>query len=168
MTIAARARAVRLAIFDVDGVMTDGTVFLGPRGEEFKAFNILDGHGVKMLHEAGIETAIITGRRSKAVALRARELGMRHVEQGVKDKLDVFRRLARRAGVSARECAYMGDDVQDVAVLRACGFAVSVPNAAREARAAAHWVTKKAGGQGAVREFCELVVRARSRARPRA
>ena len=161
MKALARARAVRLAIFDVDGVMTDGTVYLGARGEEFKAFNILDGHGVKMLHEAGIATAIISGRRSKAVALRARELDMRHVEQGAKDKIEVFQRLAKKLGVKPRECSYMGDDVQDVAVMRLCGFAVSVPNAAREARAAAHWVTQAAGGRGAVREFCELVVRAR-------
>jgi 3-deoxy-D-manno-octulosonate 8-phosphate phosphatase (KDO 8-P phosphatase) len=151
---------VRLAIFDVDGVMTDGTVYLGPRGEAFKAFNILDGHGVKMLHEAGIATAIISGRRSKAVARRAKELDMRHVEQGAKDKVEVFQRLTKRLGVKASDCAYMGDDVQDVAVMRLCGFAVSVPNAAREARAAAHWVTTAAGGHGAVREFCELVVRA--------
>jgi 3-deoxy-D-manno-octulosonate 8-phosphate phosphatase (KDO 8-P phosphatase) len=157
----ARARSVRLAIFDVDGVMTDGTVYLGARGEAFKAFNILDGHGVKMLHEAGIVTAIISGRRSKAVARRAKELDMRHVEQGAKDKVEVFQRLTKRLGVAPRECSYMGDDVQDVAVMRLCGFAVSVPNAAREARAAAHWVTTAAGGHGAVREFCELVVRAR-------
>jgi 3-deoxy-D-manno-octulosonate 8-phosphate phosphatase (KDO 8-P phosphatase) len=162
--LAARARAVRLAIFDVDGVMTDGTVFLGPRGEEFKAFNILDGHGVKMLQEAGVATAIISGRRSPAVARRARELEMGHVEQGAKDKLATFRRLARRVGVAPRECAYMGDDIPDVAVMRACGFAVSVPNGSREARAAAHWVTKAPGGHGAVREFCELVLRSRRRA----
>src|SRR5260221_299927 len=102
MRALARARSVRLAIFDVDGVMTDGTVYLGPRGEAFKAFNILDGHGVKMLHEAGIVTAIISGRRSKAVALRARELDMRHVEQGAKDKVEVFQRLTKRLGVTAR------------------------------------------------------------------
>src|SRR5258708_31769990 len=140
--------------------MTDGTVYLGARGEEFKAFNILDGHGVKMLHEAGIATAIISGRRSKAVALRARELDMRHVEQGAKDKIEVFQRLAKKLGVKPRECSYMGDDVQDVAVMRLCGFAVSVPNAAREARAAAHWVTQPAARSGARAQVRRARVRA--------
>ena len=121
MQLDERARRVRLAVFDVDGVMTDGTLYIGERGEEFKAFNILDGHGVKMLHDAGIVTAIISGRRSKAVERRARELDMRHVEQGAKDKLAVFERLTRRLGVEPRECAYMGDDVPDVAVMRRCG-----------------------------------------------
>lgn len=157
----ARARAVRLAVFDVDGVMTDGTLFLGPRGETFKAFNILDGHGVKMLHEAGIATAIITGRKSKAVTLRAKELAIRHVEQGVKDKLAVFERLRAKLGIDAKACAYMGDDVVDLEPMRACGFAVSVPNAAEAVKKIAHYVTRAGGGRGAVREFCELVIRAR-------
>jgi 3-deoxy-D-manno-octulosonate 8-phosphate phosphatase (KDO 8-P phosphatase) len=156
-----RARAVRLAIFDVDGVMTDGSVFMGARGEVFKAFNILDGHGVTMLHSAGIATAILTGRRSKAVALRARELAIAHVEQGAKDKLAVFERLAGKLGVDAEACAYMGDDVQDLEVMRRCGFAVAVPNAVDEVRSAAHYVTRASGGRGAVREFCDLVLSAR-------
>src|SRR5258707_15079345 len=113
--------------------MTDGTVYLGPRGEAFKAFNILDGHGVKMLHEAGIVTAIISGRRSKAVALRAKELDMRHVEQGAKDKDEAFQRLTKRLGGKAGDCAYMGVDVQHVAAMGLCGFRVTYPTAAREA-----------------------------------
>jgi 3-deoxy-D-manno-octulosonate 8-phosphate phosphatase (KDO 8-P phosphatase) len=156
-----RARAVRLAIFDIDGVMTDGTVFLGARGEVFKAFNILDGHGVTMLHKAGIATAIITGRTSKAVALRAKELAIAYVEQGAKDKLAVFKRLAKKLGVDAQACAYMGDDVQDLEVMKRCGFAVAVPNAIDEVRSVAHYITRAAGGRGAVREFCDLVLRAR-------
>jgi 3-deoxy-D-manno-octulosonate 8-phosphate phosphatase (KDO 8-P phosphatase) len=161
LDVAERARAIRLAIFDVDGVMTDGTLFLGARGEAFKAFNILDGHGVKMLQAAGIATAIISGRKSKAVAVRARELAIRHVDQGVKDKLAAFERLRAKLGFDARACAYMGDDVIDIAVMRACGFAASVPNAVDEVKRVAHYVTEAHGGRGAVREFCELVIRAR-------
>ena len=156
-----RARAVRLAIFDVDGVMTDGSVVLGPRGEALKAFNILDGHGVKMLQDAGIATAIISGRSSKMVALRAKELAIRHVKQGAKDKLAAFERLAGKLGVDAQACAYMGDDVQDLEVMRRCGFGVAVPGAVDEVRSVAHYVTRAAGGRGAVREFCDLVLSAR-------
>jgi 3-deoxy-D-manno-octulosonate 8-phosphate phosphatase (KDO 8-P phosphatase) len=155
-----RARAVRLAIFDVDGVMTDGSVVLGPRGEALKAFNILDGHGVKMLQDAGIATAIISGRSSKMVALRAKELAIRHVKQGAKDKLDAFEKLIARLGVEARACAFMGDDLVDLPVMRRCGFAVSVPNGVEAVRSVAHYVTRAGGGQGAVREFCALVLRA--------
>jgi 3-deoxy-D-manno-octulosonate 8-phosphate phosphatase (KDO 8-P phosphatase) len=155
-----RARAIRLAIFDVDGVMTDGTVFMGPRGEALKAFNILDGHGVKMLQAAGIATAIISGRSSKMVALRAKELAIRHVQQGAKDKLAAFEQLIARLGVDARACAFVGDDVMDLPVMRRCGFAVSVPNGAEAVRSEAHYVTRAGGGRGAVREFCEVVLRA--------
>jgi 3-deoxy-D-manno-octulosonate 8-phosphate phosphatase (KDO 8-P phosphatase) len=158
-----RARGVRLAIFDVDGVMTDGTVFIGPRGEALKAFNILDGHGVKMLQAAGIGTAIISGRTSRMVALRAKELAIRHVKQGAKDKLAEFEKLIARLGVAAQACAFMGDDLVDLPVMRRCGFAVSVPNGAEAVRSAAHYVTRAGGGRGAVREFCEVVLRAQGR-----
>lgn len=156
-----RARAVRLAIFDVDGVMTDGTIYIGARGEAFKAFNILDGHGVKMLQAAGIATAIISGRKSAAVAYRAKELAIRHVRQGVPDKVAAFERLRKKLEVEPEACAFMGDDVVDLEVMRRCGFAVAVPNAVEAVRRAAHYVTQAPGGRGAVREFCELVIRAR-------
>jgi 3-deoxy-D-manno-octulosonate 8-phosphate phosphatase (KDO 8-P phosphatase) len=156
-----RARAVRLAVFDVDGIMTDGTIFMGPQGEAFKAFNILDGHGVKMLQEMGIAVAIITGRTSEIVARRAEELAITHVEQGAKDKLAVLESLAARLGLELRACSFMGDDLIDLPAMRRCGFAVSVPNAADLVKAEAHYVTRVAGGRGAVREFCELVLRAR-------
>jgi 3-deoxy-D-manno-octulosonate 8-phosphate phosphatase (KDO 8-P phosphatase) len=158
-----RARAVRLAVFDIDGVMTDGTIFMGPRGEAFKAFNILDGHGVKMLQAAGIATAIISGRTSKMVALRARELAIVHVKQGAKDKLAEFEKLILRLGIGAAACAFMGDDLIDLPVMRRCGFAVSVPNGADAVRSAAHYVTRAGGGRGAVREFCVLGLRAQGR-----
>ena len=156
-----RARAVRLAVFDVDGVMTDGTLYIGPEGESFKAFNILDGHGVKMLQAAGIAVAIISGRSSRAVEHRARELGIAHVFQGVGDKVAEFERLAARLGVPHEACSFMGDDVPDLAVMQRCGLAVAVANAVEAVRQRAHYVTRAHGGRGAVREFCELVLEAR-------
>jgi 3-deoxy-D-manno-octulosonate 8-phosphate phosphatase (KDO 8-P phosphatase) len=156
-----RARAVRLAIFDVDGVMTDGTLYIGPDGESFKAFNILDGHGVKMLQAAGIAVAIISGRSSPAVEHRARELGIAHVSQGVGDKVAELDRLAAKLGVPHEACSFMGDDVPDLAAMQRCGFAVAVANAVEAVRERAHYVTRAHGGRGAVREFCELVLEAR-------
>ena len=158
-----RARAVRLAIFDVDGVMTDGTVFMGAQGEAFKAFNILDGHGVKMLGSAGIRTAIISGRNSEAVTRRAAELDIGHVVQGSRDKSADFEKLLASLGVQASECAFVGDDVPDLAVMRRCGFAVAVANAHDTVKAEAHYVTRASGGKGAVREFCDLVLQARAK-----
>jgi 3-deoxy-D-manno-octulosonate 8-phosphate phosphatase (KDO 8-P phosphatase) len=161
MDLTARARAVRLAIFDVDGVLTDGTIYLGARGEAFKAFNILDGHGLKMLREAGVATAILSGRKHAAVERRAKELSIDHVVQGRPDKLPEFERLLKRARVGAEACAYVGDDLPDLAVMRRCGLAVAVANAVDAVKAEAHYVTRAAGGRGAVREFCDLVLRAR-------
>ena len=160
--VAARARAVRLAIFDVDGVMTDGTLFIGAQGEAFKAFNILDGHGVKMLQSAGVAAAIISGRSSEAVARRAAELGIEHVVQGSSDKVAAFEALIAMLDLAPEQCAFVGDDLPDLAVMRRCGFAVAVANAAEAVKSAAHYVTRASGGRGAVREFCELVLAAQA------
>ena len=160
MELEARARGVRLAIFDVDGVMTDGTLYIGAQGEPFKAFNILDGHGVKMLQSAGIATAILSGRSSEAVARRAAELSIMHVIQGAADKLAAFDALIARLGVEPLACAFVGDDLPDLPVMRNCGLAVAVANAVDAVKGAAHYVTRASGGRGAVREFCELVLRA--------
>ena len=160
MDLEARARAVRLAIFDVDGVMTDGTIYLGAQGEAFKAFNILDGHGVKMLQSAGVAIAIISGRSSEAVARRAAELSITHVVQGAADKVAAFESLTARLGMAPRDCAFMGDDLPDLPVMQRCGLAVAVANAVDAVKSAAHYVTRASGGRGAVREFCELVLRA--------
>ena len=168
MDVAARARAVRLAIFDVDGVLTDGTLYMGPAGEAFKAFNILDGHGIKMLQSAGVAVAIISGRSSEAVARRAEELAIAHLVQGSKDKVADFERVIEGLGLPAAACAFVGDDLPDLAVMRACGFAVAVANAADAVKAHAHYVTTAAGGHGAVREFCELVLRAQGQLEPAA
>ncbi len=160
MDVEARARAVRLAIFDIDGVMTDGTLYIGGQGEVYKAFNILDGHGVKMLQAAGVATAILSGRSSDAVVRRASELSIMHVVQGAADKLAAFDALSARLGVQPAECAFVGDDLPDLPVMKNCGFAVAVANAVDEVKACAHYVTRASGGRGAVREFCELVLRA--------
>jgi 3-deoxy-D-manno-octulosonate 8-phosphate phosphatase (KDO 8-P phosphatase) len=158
-----RARAVRLAIFDVDGVMTDGTLFIGADGELFKAFNILDGHGVKMLQAAGVRAAIISGRSSAAVTRRAAELAIEHVVQGSADKSSAFDALIAALAVQPQECAFVGDDLPDLDVMSRCGLAVAVANAADAVKSAAHYVTRASGGKGAVREFCELVLRAQGR-----
>lgn len=151
---------MRLAIFDVDGVMTDGTVFIGAQGEAFKAFNILDGHGVKMLQQAGVAAAIISGRSSAAVTRRAKELAIAHVVQGSSDKVDAFDALIASLALEPDQCAFVGDDLPDLPVMRRCGLAVAVANAADAVKSAAHYVTRASGGKGAVREFCELVLRA--------
>ena len=167
MRLDERARGIRLAIFDVDGVFTDGTLYIGTKGgEQLKAFNILDGHGVKLLRAAGVKTAMLSGRKSKPVAHRAKELGIEFVIQGTgDDKVPHYERLIRKLKITEAECSYMGDDLQDIAVLERCGLAVAPCNAVAEVRAVAHYVTKAHGGQGAVREFCDLVRKARGAAR---
>ena len=162
--VARRARGVRLAIFDVDGVWTDGTLWFGPRGESLKAFNILDGHGLKRLMKAGVRTAILSGRKSPAVAARAKELSVHHVIQGVgDDKVPAFEKLLKKLELREQMCSYMGDDIQDLPVMRRCGFAVAVPNAMDEVKAHAHYTTRAQGGRGAIREFCELVIAAQGK-----
>jgi 3-deoxy-D-manno-octulosonate 8-phosphate phosphatase (KDO 8-P phosphatase) len=158
-----RARAVRLAVFDVDGVMTDGTLYLGEGGEAFKAFNILDGHGVKMLQSAGVATAILSGRSSEAVSRRARELAITYVVQGADDKVAAFERLRGDLKLEHEACAFMGDDLPDLGVMQICGLAAAPDNAVDGVKAVAHYVTRARGGNGAVREFCELVLLAQGR-----
>lgn len=160
---ASRARNIRLALFDVDGVLTDGRLWFGPAGEAMKAFHIHDGHGLKMLAQAGIATGLLSGRSSEAAAARARELGLAHVILGAQDKLAEFERLRASLGLEAAQCAFMGDDLPDLAVLARCGLAVAVANAVPEVKAAAHLVTRAAGGDGAVREFCDFVLRSQGK-----
>jgi 3-deoxy-D-manno-octulosonate 8-phosphate phosphatase (KDO 8-P phosphatase) len=156
----ARARRIRLAIFDVDGVLTDGTLHFGKHGEQIKAFNILDGLGLKMLAASGVGLALLSGRKSAAVARRARETGIAHVLQGSTDKLQAYRSLLRKLKLAEEETAFMGDDLPDLPVLRRCGLAFSVPDAPQIVRSHAHYVTENAGGRGAVREACEFLMRA--------
>ena len=156
-----RAAAVKVMIFDVDGVLTDGTLYIGAQGEAFKAFNILDGHGLKMLQAAGVATAILSGRSSEAVTRRAQELSIAHVIQGSADKVADFERLIARVGVAPAACAFVGDDLPDLAVMRRCGLAIAVANAVDAVKASAHYVTRAPGGRGAAREACELMLSAR-------
>ncbi|WP_137936660.1 3-deoxy-manno-octulosonate-8-phosphatase KdsC [Chitinivorax sp. B] len=155
-----RAVSIRLMIFDVDGVLTDGKLYLSDSGEEIKAFNTLDGHGMKMLRLSGVELAIITGRTSNLVALRARNLGITHLYQGVENKLDAFHDLLGKLGLQAEQTAYMGDDVIDLPVMRRSGLAFTVPAAPTFVKRHAHYVTENKGGEGAVREVCELLMQA--------
>lgn len=154
-----RMRRLRLMIFDVDGVLTDGTLFIGESGVEMKAFNVRDGHGLKMLKDSGVAVGILSARRSRAVDARAAELGIELLEQGAADKAAAFDRLVSRGRISAEAAGYMGDDVVDLPVLARCGFAVSVPDAPEIVRAKAHYVTRAPGGLGAAREICELIMR---------
>lgn len=156
----ARAKAVRLAAFDVDGVLTDGALYYTDAGEEFKAFHVQDGHGIKMLQESGVAIAIITSRTSKLVANRARNLGIAHLYQGVEDKRAAMDELLRTLGMDWAAASYMGDDVIDLPVLRRCGFAATVPEAPALVRHHSHYVTRVGGGRGAVREFAEFVMHA--------
>jgi 3-deoxy-D-manno-octulosonate 8-phosphate phosphatase (KDO 8-P phosphatase) len=153
-------------IFDVDGVLTDGTLWYSPRGEELKAFSAHDGHGLKMLAAAGIAVALLSGRRSKAVTLRARELGIREVHQGVDDKLLVFRKILKSHRLNAAATGFMGDELVDLPVLTRCGLACAPSEAPQSVRSRAHYVTASAAGRGAVREVCELVLRAQGALEP--
>jgi len=157
-----QAKQVRLMIFDVDGVMTDGRLYFNDAGEEMKAFNSLDGHGLKMLQNSGVKLAIITGRTSNLVLHRARNLGIEYVYQGAHDKRASFEELIREVGVNAEQCGYMGDDVIDLPVMRRVAFAAAVPDSPALVRQYAHYVTGCQGGAGAVREVCELIMQSQN------
>ncbi|MDH4174621.1 MAG: hypothetical protein OEW90_08540 [Betaproteobacteria bacterium] len=158
-----RAARLRLMVFDVDGVLTDGRLWYGPRGEELKAFHARDGHGLKLLAECGIAAALLTGRRSAALAVRAAELGLRHVLQGVEDKRPAFERLLAQLGIEPGAAGYMGDDLPDLPVLGYCGFACAPPGAHALALRRAHYVPDAPAGAGAAREVCEYVLGAQGR-----
>ncbi|WP_248321082.1 HAD family hydrolase [Caballeronia sp. Sq4a] len=160
---AERASRIKLMVFDVDGVFTDGSLYFSAEGDTMKSFNSLDGHGVKLLERIGVQTAIITGRQSGIVAGRAKELGITHLYQGVADKTVALAQLLDATGISAAECGYMGDDWPDLAVMRRCGFAAAPANAHAEVKERVHWVTEARGGHGAVREVCDAILRAQNR-----
>ncbi len=155
-----RARQIRLAVFDVDGVLTDGALSFTGSGEELKVFNVLDGHGMKLLQESGVALAVITSRSSRAVEERMRGLGIDHLFQGAHDKLAAFGELIARVGIVPQAVSHIGDDLQDLPVMTRCGLAASVPDAPAAVRRHAHYVTRARGGRGAVREFCELIMHA--------
>jgi len=156
----ARARRIKLMIFDVDGVLTDGRLWYGPSGEELKAFHGLDGHGIRMLITSGVQAALLSGRSSPAVGARAAELGIEHVLQGVGDKREAFEGLLRRLGLRRQAAGAMGDDLVDLPMLVRCGFSASVQGAPEEVRRRVHYVPASPAGGGAAREVCEFVMRA--------
>jgi len=158
--VLAHAAATRLMIFDVDGVLTDGGLFYGEDGEALKRFNALDGHGIKMMQQFGVAAAIITARQSAFVARRARDLGITHVFQGIHDKRQAFEQLLAHTGLQAQQCGYLGDDVIDLPVLTRVGFKACVANGHREVKARCDFVTTATGGNGAVREVCDLLLAA--------
>lgn len=158
--VRARAARVRLAVFDVDGVLTDGRVILGEDGYEYKSFHTHDGHGLRLLQDSGVAVGLITGRTSTVVSRRAEELGVRHLMQGRRDKGEALDELLGRTGIAAAEVAFIGDDLVDLPAMRRAGLALAVANATPLTRAHAHYVTTAAGGAGAAREICELLMAA--------
>ena len=162
--IVERAKPIRLLLMDCDGVLTDGRIWLTADGDEVKAFHVRDGQGIVLLHRAGVRTGIISGRVSAATERRANELRMSFVRQGVSEKVAVFDDLLRETGLAADECAYIGDDVGDIEIMRRVGLAVAVADAAEAAKHVAHLVTTAAGGKGAVREVCEAILQAQEHA----
>ena len=160
--LTSRAKLIRLVAFDVDGVMTDGGLYFSDSGEEFKRFNSLDGQGLKMLRASGVEVAIITGRTSRCVEARAKNLGITHIFQGVEHKLEAIVELLNTLKLSRDSAAYMGDDVVDLTVMRHVGLAISVPDSPLLVHKHSHYVTQRNGGHGAVREACELIMSAQN------
>ena len=153
---------VSLVVLDVDGVLTDGRLWYGPDGESLKVFDVRDGHGIRNLLAAGIGVAVISGRRSAAVAARMRELGVGDVAQGVTDKARALAELLKRNAIEARRVACLVDDTPDLGLMKAVGLPAAVADAHPEVLAAADHVTRAAGGRGAVREFCDWLVAARA------
>ena len=157
---AIRARSVRLVVFDVDGVFTDGTLVIDANGVESKTFHVRDGLGVKRLMAAGVGVAVISGRRSPAVALRMRELGVTHVHLGIEDKRGVFDGLCNELGLQPGETAVVGDDLPEIALFEVAGLSIAVADAHADVRARADWTTSLPGGRGAVREIADALIEA--------
>lgn len=166
-TLLARAARIRLAVFDVDGVLTDGRLILGENGDEYKAFHARDGQGLVMLLESGCHIAVITARSSRIVAERMASLGIEYVYQGEADKGARLARLIAELGLSARQAAYVGDDVIDLPAMIRVGLPIAVADAHAEVKQQAAWTTDRPGGQGAVREVCELIMQAQDKLAPR-
>jgi 3-deoxy-D-manno-octulosonate 8-phosphate phosphatase (KDO 8-P phosphatase) len=158
--ILAKAKEIQLVIFDVDGVLTDGSLFLGDDGQEYKAFHSRDGHGMKMLQHYGVVIGIITGRTSDVVSLRMKNLGVEHVYQGKQQKLPAYEALRDKLGLQDHQIAYVGDDVVDLPIMRRVGLAIAVNDAHPLVIQHAHWQTPHGGGRGAARDVCEMIMEA--------
>jgi len=150
---------IRLLLLDVDGVLTDGRIIYGASGTEAKAFDVKDGHGLKLIQRAGISVGIITGRESEAVKRRAEELGVEYLYQGAKNKLKPFNEILERSGLNEKNVAYVGDDLVDLPILRKVGFAATVADAVDEVKSCVAYVSTRPGGRGAVREICDHLLR---------
>ena len=157
--VAQKLMDIKALLLDVDGVLTDGKIYISSSGIESKAFNVRDGHGIKLLSRAGINCGLLTGRHSLAVTLRAHELNINLVYQRCHNKLSTFAKILKRLSVEAHQIAYMGDDIVDLPVLKRVGFAATVSDAAPEVQSACDWVSSCPGGTGAVRELCELILK---------
>jgi 3-deoxy-D-manno-octulosonate 8-phosphate phosphatase (KDO 8-P phosphatase) len=156
----AKAQRIRLVVFDVDGVLTDGALYLSDDGQEYKAFHSKDGHGLRMLQDSGVAVAIITGRVSRVVEHRVHELGIAHVYQGRREKLPAFEELVAKTGLRSEQIAYVGDDVVDLPVMVRAGLAIAVQDAHPFVKQHAHWITEHPGGRGAARDVCEFLMNA--------
>ena len=160
LTLLERARKTRLLIMDVDGVLTDGRILQDCHGHELKVFDVKDGHGIVMAHRAKLRTGLISGRESETITRRAEELGIALVFQKVWNKLEVYEKILMDTALTHDEVAYVGDDLVDIPLLRRVGLAVAVADAVDEVKAVSHFITQRPGGQGAVREAIELILRA--------
>ena len=158
-----RAQTIRLLILDVDGVLTDGRLYFDAKGEALKVFHVRDGHGIKLAQRAGIEVALLSGRRSDAAYHRARELGINRFHEGLRDKVAVLEEIMAAMQIQASQVAMVGDDLVDLPIMGRAGLAVAVADAVPEVLAAAHWVTSLPGGRGAVREVCDLLFKAQGK-----
>jgi 3-deoxy-D-manno-octulosonate 8-phosphate phosphatase (KDO 8-P phosphatase) len=161
--VLSRAKKVELLLLDVDGILTDGGIILTSSGEEIKVFSVLDGMGIKLLQEIGVEVGIVSSRTSKVVELRGKELGIELIIQGELDKLSAVESILKQKGLTFDSVAYMGDDWVDIPLLKRAGLAISVPNAWPPVKDYAHYITTREGGKGAVREVCELIIRAKGK-----
>ena len=158
-----RARRVKLLILDIDGVMTDGRIIYSIYGDELKFFDVTDGFGITLLNRAGIKSVIITAKKSRIVKLRGRDMKVAKVYQGFIDKTIPFKNILKKFRVKPEEICFIGDDLIDLSVLKRVGFAVAVPNAVEEVKQASHYITQKAGGRGAVREICDILLKSQNK-----
>jgi len=155
-----KAKKIRLVIFDVDGVLTNGALIYGQNGSEYKEFHVHDGFGLRMLQKSGVQIAIITAKNSEIVAQRAKDLKIQHVYQGQENKIPAFEDLKTKLQLSDEEIAYVGDDLPDLPLIRRVGLGVTVANAPAIMQQYAAWITKAKGGKGAAREVCDLIMEA--------
>jgi 3-deoxy-D-manno-octulosonate 8-phosphate phosphatase (KDO 8-P phosphatase) len=160
LAILEKAKKIKLLILDVDGVLTDGRLFFDGEGNEYKSFHSRDGHGIKLLRQTGVEVAVISGRKSTSVALRMKSLGIEHVYQGHENKVAAFNEVIKKVGITHEQAAYVGDDLLDLPIMLRVGLAIAVNDANFAVKQRADWWTTLAGGQGAVREVCDLIMQA--------